>query len=179
MQNEERKADEQVDFPPTKRMNTVASGEQIVVQVGGGSQSSPVNEGASTSSDRRGEKRKADAQETTDRGFRMKDVKQIHSKNFQTTGTEYVVQFTNRFADLNLIQSHQQIYDMFGELLNDVLHGIRPADRVRFMLPSSQLEYPIAIAFIPRDVLLQKECCLKLNVWFNRIRNFALTKQSW
>ena len=77
-----------------------------------------MNEGANTSTNRRAEKRKADEQETTDRRFRIKDVNQIHSKKFKTTGTEYVVQFTNSFADLDLTQSLQPVYDRFGELLH-------------------------------------------------------------
>ena len=82
-----------------------------------------VNDGASTSTgddtdngtSTRGEKRKAACQgpSTGGRAFQVKDVKQIKSKKFKTTVTEYIVQFTDEFANFDIAQTTDKFMTHF------------------------------------------------------------------
>ena len=79
----------------------------------------------------------------------MTDVKQVRVKKFNATGMDYIVQFTDMFAHLELSEFHDQLHEIFERLLNAVTKDIPAHDQVRFVLRSPQLEYPISLPFLP------------------------------
>ncbi|XP_028393188.1 uncharacterized protein LOC114517600 [Dendronephthya gigantea] len=85
--------------------------------------------------------------------FTVKQLKQVKVKKFATTGLDYDIQFTNTVSNLELWQYHNRLHEIFESLLETVTNGVPMHDQVRFVLRSSQLEYPISLPFMPRERL--------------------------
>ena len=103
----------------------------------------------------RGEKRSFDEvnegtseQVSENNYFTVMKAKQVRVKKFRTTGTDYTVRFTNTFANMELSQYHNQLHEIFGDLLSAVIKDVPENDQVRFVLQSPQLEHPISIPFL-------------------------------
>ena len=109
---------------------------------------------------RRGRKRKSDE---TDEGssaslpeenfYVIESVKEVKSKKFRMTGTDYTIRFNNTASQLDLIESYERTQEIFERLLNDVTAGMNEKDQVRFVLHSDQLNTPISIPFMPLQQL--------------------------
>ena len=99
----------------------------------------------------RGEKRKSDDVPTLPEEdfYVIENVKQIKSKKFRMSATDYAIRFNNVVSDLDLIESYQRTQAIFEHLLKDVTTGMNDQDQVRFVLRSTQLDTPISIPFIP------------------------------
>ena len=102
-----------------------------------------INDGAGTSTDEIGD----------NSVFTETDVKQVKVKKFNTTGTDYTVQFTDTFSQLELSQYHDRLHEIFESLLNTVTVDIPVNDQVRFVFQSPLLEHPISLPFMPRQRL--------------------------
>ena len=108
----------------------------------------------------RGRKRKSDE---TDEGssaslpeenfYVIESVKEVKSKKFRMTGTDYTIRFNNTASQLDLIESYERTQEIFERLLNDVTAGMNEKDQVRFVLRSDQLNTPISIPFMPLQQL--------------------------
>jgi hypothetical protein len=103
----------------------------------------------------RGEKRSFDEvnegtseQVSENNYFTVMKARQVRVKKFRTTGTDYTVRFTNTFANMELSQYHNQLHEIFGDLLSAVIKDVPENDQVRFVLQSPQLEHPISIPFL-------------------------------
>ena len=101
-----------------------------------------MNDGPSTSDEVR-----------DDNFFTLKDTKQVRVKKFRTTGMDYTIQFMDTFAHFELSQYHERLHEIFQSVLDFVTRDIPDHDQVRFVLQSSQLEYPISLPFMPRQRL--------------------------
>ena len=104
----------------------------------------------------RGRKRKSDEM---DEGFStslpeenfyvIESVKEVKSKKFRMTGTDYSIRFNNTVSELDLIESYERTQEIFEHLLNDVTAGMNEKDQARFVLRSTQLNTPILLPFMP------------------------------
>ena len=110
------------------------------VQTGRGRKrkSDETNEDTSTSSTLQGENY-----------YVIENVKQIKSKKFRMSATDYSIRFNNSASDLDLIESYERTQEIFEHLLNDVTTGMNEKDQVRFVLRSTQLDTPISLPFMP------------------------------
>ena len=130
------------------------------VQTGRGRKrkSNEVNEGASTSVTLPGEN-----------FYVIQNVKQIKSKKFRMSATDYSIRFNNTVSDLDLIESYERTQEIFERLLNDVTTGMNEKDQVRFVLRSTQLDTPISLPFMtvlqltPERVFSQIERVIQSN----------------
>ena len=100
-----------------------------------------------------GEKRKSDDAPTLPEEdfYEIENVKQIKSKKFRMSATDYSIRFNNVVSDLDLIESYQRTQAIFEHLLNDVTTGMNDQDQVRFVLRSTQLDTPISMPFMARS----------------------------
>ncbi len=106
--------------------------------------------------------------------FTVQSVKQVNVKKFKTTGTNYHVQFTNAFANVELSEYHDRLHEIFQSLLDEVTHGVPPHDQVRFVLHSSQLENPISFPFMSRQRLTTERVLAEFEGVIQSNRHFHL-----
>ena len=97
----------------------------------------------------RGVKRKAQNQneEQEQDYYQIEPGIKHHSKKFKMVAKNYSVHFNNALGDVDLLQSRNRTYGIFGRLIEDLTEGMNPADQVRFVLQSDQLQFPISIPF--------------------------------
>ena len=102
-----------------------------------------------------GKKRKAENQdvEQEQEYYRIKPVKDHHSKKFNMTAKNYRVQFNNALDNVDLLKSQNRTYDIFDHLIKDVTQGMNSTDQVRFVLSSNQLQSPISLPFCSLEEL--------------------------
>ena len=130
------------------------------VQTGRG-RSDEVNEGSSTSTVL-----------PEENFYVIENVKQIKSKKFRMTATDYTIRFNNTVSDLDLIESYERIQEIFERLLNDITTGMNEKDQVRFVLRSTQLDTPISLPFMsllqltPEHIFSQIERVIQSNTDF-------------
>ena len=102
----------------------------------------------------RGRKRKSDETDHStslpeENFYVIENVKEVKSKKFRMTGTDYTIRFKNTVSQLDLIESYERTQEIFERLLNDVTAGMNKKDQVRFVLRSTQLDTPISLPFMP------------------------------
>ena len=102
-----------------------------------------------------GKKRKAENQdvEQEQEYYRIKPVKDHHSKKFNMTAKNYRVQFNNTLDNVDLLKSQNRTYGIFDHLIKDVTEGMNSTDQVRFVLSSNQLQSPISLPFCSLEEL--------------------------
>ena len=54
----------------------------------------------------------------------------------------YRVQFTNALADVEITSLHEQLHEIFQQILDETIGSVPPQDQVRFVLHSNQLDKP-------------------------------------
>ena len=83
---------------------------------------------------------------------------------------DYIVQFTDTFAHLELSEFHDRLHEIFESLLNVITKDIPAHDQVRFVFRSPQLEYPISLPFLPLSHLTTERILAEIErvVQFNR-----------
>ena len=85
--------------------------------------------------------------------FTIKSAKQVNvRRKFKTTGTDYTVQFMplNIHGVSNVILSLNRAFKhLFDRLTSDMA----PHDQVRLILNSHQLDRPVSLPFLPREML--------------------------
>ena len=102
----------------------------------------------------RGKKRKAENQDVEqEEYYRIQPVKEHHSKKFNMTAKNYRAQFNNALDNVDLLQSQTRTYDIFDRLIRDVTQGMNSTDKVRFVLQSNQLQFPISLPFCSLEEL--------------------------
>ena len=65
----------------------------------------------------------------------------------------YRVQFTNALADVEITSLHEQLHEIFQQILDETIGGVPPQDQVRFVLHSNQLDKPIHFPFTAAERL--------------------------
>ena len=107
--------------------------------------------------------------ETSDESnfFTVDSVKEVNVKKFKTTGMDYHIRFTNTFADLELSEFHNQLYEIFQRMLNEVIDGVAAHDQVRFVLHSSQLDILSRERLTTERVLAEFERVIQSNHEFH------------
>ena len=85
--------------------------------------------------------------------YQLETRRKYHSKKFGMTATDHRVRFNNVLADRDLLESYEATHKIIYHLLEDVTEGMAPADQVRFILRSEQLETPISLPFMPVERL--------------------------
>ena len=106
--------------------------------------------------------------------FTMTDMKQVKEKKFNTTGMDYTLQFTVRFAHLELFEFHDRLHKIFESLLNATTKDIPAHDQVRFVLRLPQLEYPISLPFLPLSRLTTERVLAEIERVIQSNREFQL-----
>ncbi len=107
-----------------------------------------------------------DVDEPIESFYTVNEVRQVKSKKYRTTAVDYSVRF-NDLKDLNLIQEYERTQRIFEQLLNDVTHGMKEDDLIRFVLRTEQLDKPISLPFMPLSrltperVFSQIECVVQ------------------
>ena len=110
--------------------------------------------------------------------FIVTDVKQVKVKKFSTTGMDYIVQFTDTFAHLELSEFHDRLHEIFKSLLNVITKDIPAHDQVRFVLRSPQLEYPISLPFLPLSHVTTERILAEIERVIQSNREFRLNEVS-
>ena len=82
--------------------------------------------------------------------YNIQQVNQVHVRKFNSTGTEYRIRFEDIFRANDLVEAVELLYDVIGEILDRVLHGIPPEDFVRVVILADSLSFPISLAFLRR-----------------------------
>ena len=67
-------------------------------------------------------------------------------------GLDYKIQF-NDLQVRAIFDVLSRLHQVFDSLLDRVTEGVAMHDQVRFIMHSSQLEYPISLPFMPREKL--------------------------
>ena len=106
--------------------------------------------------------------------FTVTDVKQVKVKKFNTTGMDYIVQFTDTFAHLELSEFHGRLHEIFESLLNVITKDIPAHHQARFVLRSPQLEYPISLPFLPLSHLTTERILAEIERVIQSNREFRL-----
>ena len=106
--------------------------------------------------------------------YAIENVRQVKSKKFRTTATDYSVRFNNAAADFDLIQSYERTQRIFEHLLNDVTNGMDEEDQVRFVLRSTQLETPISLPFMSVQQLTPERVFSQIERVVQSNRDFRL-----
>ena len=88
-----------------------------------------------------------------ERPFYIESVTQVNTKKFKTKAMNYRVQFTNALADAEITSLHEQLHEIFQQILDETIGGVPPQDQVRFLLHSNQLDKPIHFPFMTADRL--------------------------
>ena len=87
------------------------------------------------------------------RPFYVESVTQVNTKKFRTKAMNYRVQFTNALADVEITSLHEQLHEIFQQILDETIGGVPPQDQLRFLLHSNQLDKPIHFPFMTADRL--------------------------
>ena len=125
----------------------------------------------------RGEKRKSDddaALPEEEDFYAIENKKQIKSKKFRMSATDYAIRFNNVVSDLDLIESYQRTQAIFERILNDVTTGMNDQDQVRFVLRSDQLDTPISMPFMPVAQLTPERVFSQIERVIQSNRDFRL-----
>ena len=122
----------------------------------------------------RGKKRKSDDAVLPEDFYAIENVKQIKSKKFRTSATDYSIRFNNVVSELDLIESYQRTEAIFEHLLNDVTAGMNDQDQVRFVLRSTQLDTPISMPFMPVAQLTPERVFSQIERVIQSNRDFRL-----
>ena len=88
-----------------------------------------------------------------ERPFYIESVTQVNTKKFRTNAMNYRVQFTNALADDEITSLHEQLHEIFQQILDETFGGVPPQDQVRFLLHSNQLDKPIHFPFMAAERL--------------------------
>ena len=96
-----------------------------------------------------------------ERPFYVESVRQVYTKKFSTNATSYRVRFTNVFPNLEITSLHEQLHEIFQQVLDKTVGGVPPQDQVRFLLHSSQLDKPIHVPFMPAERLTTEHILAK------------------
>ncbi len=83
-----------------------------------------------------------------ERFYTINEVRQVKTKKFRTTATDYSVSFKG-LEDLNVVQQGLNVRILFEQLLDDVTTGMKESDQIRFVLRTEQLDTPISLPFMP------------------------------
>ena len=87
---------------------------------------------------------------------------------------DYIVQFTDTFAYLELSEFHDRLHEIFESLLNVITKDFPAHDQVRFVLRSPQLEYPISLPFLPLSHLTTERILAEIERVIQSNREFRL-----
>ena len=83
-----------------------------------------------------------------ERFYTINKVRQVRTKKFRTTATDYSVSFKG-LEDLSVVQQGLNVRILFEQLLDDVTADMKESDQIRFVLRTEQLETPISLPFMP------------------------------
>ena len=83
----------------------------------------------------RGQKRSRDEihdepAQDDERPFYIESVTQVNTKKFRTKAMNYRVQFTNALADDEITSLHEQLHEIFQQILDETFGGVPPQDQV-------------------------------------------------
>ena len=81
--------------------------------------------------------------EDNERQFNVESVRQVNTKKFRTKAMNYRVQFINALADVEIPSLHEQLHEIFQQILDETIGGVPPQEQLRFVLHSNQLDKPI------------------------------------
>ena len=68
--------------------------------------------------------------------FTVTNFKQMKVKKFNTIGSDHTVQFANTFANLELLEYHTRLHEIFESLLETATEGVALHNQARFVLRS-------------------------------------------
>ena len=88
-----------------------------------------------------------------ERPFYVESVTQVNTKKFRTKAINYRVQFTNALANLEITSFHEQLHEIFQQILDETIGGVPPQHQARFLLHSNQLDKPIHFPFMAAERL--------------------------
>ena len=94
-----------------------------------------------------------DGEDDNERPFYIDSVTQVNTKKFRTKAMNYHVQFTNALTDVEITSLHEQLHEIFQQILDKTIGGVPPQDQVHFVLHSNQLDKPIHFPFMAAECL--------------------------
>ena len=122
-----------------------------------------------------GRKRKSDeVAEGPSRGgekfYVIERVKEVKSKKFRMSGTDYAVHFNNALSDLDLVESLERTQEIFEHLLNDVTAGMN--EKIRYVSYCVPINWTLLFHYLscPSGNLHPNVFFPKLNALFSLTR---------
>ena len=109
-----------------------------------------------------------------ERPFYVESVRQVYTKKFRTNATSYRVRFSNVFADVEITSLHEQLQEMFQQVLDETVGDVPPQDQVRFLLHSNQLDKPIHFPFMSAGRLTTEHILAKFEQVIQSNQEFRL-----
>ena len=109
-----------------------------------------------------------------ERPFYVESVRQVYTKKFRTNATSYHVRFTNVFADAEITSLHEQLHEIFQQVLDETVGDVPPQDQVRFLLHSNQLDKPIHFSFMSAGRLTTEHILAKFEQVIQSNQEFRL-----
>ena len=109
-----------------------------------------------------------------ERPFYLESVRQGYMKKFRTNASSYRVRFTNVFADVEIASLHEQLHEIFQQVLDETVGGVPPQDQVRFLLHSDQLDKPIHFLFMSAERLTTEHILAKFEQVIQSNQEFRL-----
>ena len=82
--------------------------------------------------------------------FIVTDLKQVRVRRFATTGLDYTIKFTDTLANLELLEYHTRVHEIFQSLLETVRKDVPVHDQVRLLRPCQNAARHILIALYGR-----------------------------
>ena len=109
-----------------------------------------------------------------ERPFYVESVRQVYTKKFKTNATSYRVHFTNVFADVEITSLHEQLHDIFQQVMDETVGDVPPQDQVHFLLHSNQLDKPIHFPFMSAERLTTEHILAKFEQVIQSNQEFRL-----
>ena len=109
-----------------------------------------------------------------ERPFYVESMRQVYTKKFTTNATSYRVRFSNVFADVEITSLHEQLHNIFQQVLDETVRDVPPQDQVRFLLHSNQLDKPIHFPFMPAERLTTEYILAKFEQVIQSNQEFRL-----
>ena len=100
------------------------------------STSHQINEGALQMARNEGALQMKELCNGHERPFYIESVTQVKTKKFRTKAMNYRVQFTNALANVEITSLHEQLHEIFQQILGETIGGVPRQDQVRFVLHS-------------------------------------------
>ena len=100
-----------------------------------------------------------------ERPFYVESVRQVYTKKFRTNVTSYRVRFTNAFADVEIASCHEQLHEIFQQILDETVRGVPCTTTIMTSSPKCPDSLPAFTTATPvrKPTTTTKNTCARMN----------------